>query len=423
MMSNMKKSLLLLVLLIIITYDVSVVVVVVADEETTVKENINNTIESVDICQQKNIEINEAFYLISNKQLNIYPKGGQYYYRVHGFEYNRENLSFKFKSIDKVIDNKKDWELQEMRLIFKIDYPLNDKHQLRILWMGMSLRDEIPNEQMVAYLYDYNGDTIASKSPININYYKYKPNDEPLNIQTMLAKFPGINLFDHLLSVTSFPYSPDLPNRLIVYYKETPPKSKQDKCVDCYRSKRFVFIERIIDYNDSKEFDWNHDNTGDESCTDLTGRIVNASVALTDYLINENSYQFDWIEFFGNKFHVNRMLVTKDNGFKIVNKRSDEYIIHDIFGCEGRPPTELTTKPTTTKLTTNDNNGVNSHTSSGNNSSAGPDSGSAISPNNAVTVAASGDEPHRSGSQSKKGDNSSKWRTIVLICALIYSFF
>ncbi|XP_054155535.1 uncharacterized protein LOC128954002 [Oppia nitens] len=375
MFSNMKNSLLLFVPLMLITLSLSSVTSD-TNNETIVT---NSNAETVDICQHKDIEINEAFYLISKKQLNIYPKDSQYYYRVHGFEYNRNDSSFKFQSIDKVNDKNKFWELQEMRLLFTIDYPIDNKRQQRILWMGLSVRDEIPNKQMVSYLYNYDGDTITSKAPININYYKYKPQEEPLNLQSILAKFPSEQLFDHLLSITSFPHSPDLPNRLIVYYKETPQKSKQNECVGCYRSKRYIFVESVVDYKEYKESDWNHDNTSTtHPCTDLNGRIVNASMPLTDYLSDNDSHQFDWIEFFGDRFHVNRMFVTKNKGYKVVDKRSEGYIIYDIFGCKGRPIDPITEQTTT-----------GSDTITGHNSD----------PN----------KPQNSGSESKEGDKDSKW--------------
>ena len=68
--------------------------------------------------------------------------------------------------------------------------------------------------------YGADGEVIGDPVNINLNMYKYKPNEDALNLQSLIRKFPEEDITDNLMAVGNFPLNggSELSPRLFVYY-------------------------------------------------------------------------------------------------------------------------------------------------------------------------------------------------------------
>lgn len=75
----------------------------------------------------------------------------------------------------------------------------------------------------MAKLIEVDANVVATNvTPININFYKYTPGEEALNLQSMFSKLPQDNINEQLTAVLSFPPNIEstelMPKRMFVYY-------------------------------------------------------------------------------------------------------------------------------------------------------------------------------------------------------------
>ena len=90
--------------------------------------------------------------------------------------------------------------------------------------------------------------------------------------------------------------------------------------------------------------DWHSDLTANTKCDDLEGLIINASVALTDYVSDGQQEYFDLAEFFGTQYRIQRVTIDSDKKVLALKELKTDSI-GSLFGCT--EPTMTTTTPTT----------------------------------------------------------------------------
>ena len=126
------------------------------------------------------------------------------------------------------------------------------------------------------------------------------------------------------------------------YLTERPPKHSDDYCATCYKSKRYVFVFE----NKTRTPIWHSDLTANSTCDDLEGLIVNASVALTDYVSDGQQEYFDLAEFFGTQYRIQRVTIDSDKKVLALKELKTDSI-GTLFGCI--QPTISTSTTTTTE--------------------------------------------------------------------------
>lgn len=120
-----------------------------------------------------------------------------------------------------------------------------------------------------------NGDLIAeAEGIVNLNMYKYKPNEDAINLQSLLIKLPQEGIEDSLQTVANFPLETSRwPPRLFVYYIgmslmnvfRIGPKSLRVQSLN-YLSSVLTFDESLIQKRQEKAFQTMVDITPSAMC-------------------------------------------------------------------------------------------------------------------------------------------------------------
>ena len=60
----------------------------------------------------------------------------------------------------------------------------------------------------------------TSSQKVELSFYKYDPNKDPMNLQSILADFPQKDIKKNMKSVTNFPLNrgDEYPERLFIYF-------------------------------------------------------------------------------------------------------------------------------------------------------------------------------------------------------------
>ena len=119
---------------------------------------------------------------------------------------------------------------------------------------------------------------------------------------------------------------------------EKPVNSSSDNCTNnCQSFKRYIMIQDLEQLDTFGEIDWKYDEWSDR-CVQLSS-VVDAAVTLNDFTRIDNAYAFDLIEFFGDQYSINRILVTNIGVNNLINVKNGTIL--SLFGCS--EPTQPST--------------------------------------------------------------------------------
>ena len=193
---------------------------------------------------------------------------------------------------------------------------------------------------------------IKSRTNISVNPTICGTIPEPMNLCSLFDKFSQDNYWELFKSLTAFP-SDGVNPRFLVYYtgiyhciqwnhvlttvsieEGTDGPSKSNLCVMRGENETAVI-------SDSTKMNWFKETTGGVECKDLNGRVIDASMTLTDYRERGN---FDVVEFSDYEYSISTIRVETN---RVYGSGDWESVgnIGQFFGCD---QTGYTTPPTTT---------------------------------------------------------------------------
>ncbi|CAG2117022.1 unnamed protein product [Medioppia subpectinata] len=194
-------------------------------------------------------------------------------------------------------------------------------------------------DQLIAYKIPATTAAIESINPINrvnVNLYKYKPNEDPDNIMTLFLKFPQEDLHNRIQAIINSPIdsASGLQRRYFVYYYDKLPAGQPlptGADVKGWNIRRHIIIAKPVSYGSQHEIDWTHDKNSSKDCEIIFSNVT-AGFTLSDtYVKSGNNWEFTIIEMFDSQYNISTVSLDQTGVKTIVSAKKGK--VGDLFGC------------------------------------------------------------------------------------------